>query len=437
MTREVRVVFLGLLAGFPAMASLTALLLTGDYSNKLRWTLGLVCGLCWWGISLSLRDFAARPLEVVANLLMAIREGDYSVRGHGSGGGAFGEAVAEVSAVATMLRERRLEEAEAAALLSRIMEEVDVALFVWDPSRQLRLVNRAGARLLGETTESLIGQTAEALRLSPLLDGESVGSLELELPGGSGPWELRRGAFRQSGKPHQLVVLTDVRQALRHEEREAWRRLIRVLGHEINNSLAPIQSLADSLQALLRREQRTADGEKDLAQGLAVIERRAGALGRFMSAYTQLARLPAPRFGPVDVLGWVNRAAAMERRVAIQVIQGSPVTLHADGDQLEQLLINLLRNAADAALETAGRVEVGWTKAGSSLKLRVRDEGPGIANADNLFVPFFTTKPGGSGIGLALARQIAEMHGGRLELKNRADRAGCDATLTLPLSDRF
>jgi nitrogen fixation/metabolism regulation signal transduction histidine kinase len=415
------------------MTALLALLWAGDYSNKLRWTLVLVCGLTWLMVSLSLRNLVARPLEVLANLLMAIREGDFSLRGHPGGQGAFGEAVAEVNTLATVLRERRLEEAEAAALLSRIMEDVDVALFAWDASRHLRLVNRAGALLLGKPAEALIGQTAEGLGLTPLVEGEAVRGLELAVPGGRGPWELRRGSFRQGGKPHELVVLTDVRRALREEEREAWKRLIRVLGHEINNTLAPIQSLAGSLQAILSRQERAADWEKDLSQGLAVIGRRAESLGRFMTSYTQLARLPPPVLGQVEVSGWVTRCVAMERRLEIKVTPGPELTLRADGDQLEQLLINLLRNAADAALEALGGVEVGWTKKGSTCELWIRDEGLGIANPDNLFVPFFTTKPGGSGVGLALARQIAEMHGGKLQLGNRVDRRGCEALLTLPL----
>jgi signal transduction histidine kinase len=152
-----------------------------------------------------------------------------------------------------------------------------------------------------------------------------------------------------------------------------------------------------------------------------------------MTAYAQLARLPQPKLLPVNVADWIGRTVKLETRAKISVVEGPNVVISADADQLEQLLINLIRNAADATLENRGEVRVGWSRHGSQLDVWVIDDGPGLPNTTNLFVPFFTTKPGGSGIGLVLSRQIAEAHGGELTLKNRSDGHGCEARLRLPI----
>jgi signal transduction histidine kinase len=259
--------------------------------------------------------------------------------------------------------------------------------------------------------------------------------MDVVFPGASGRWEVRRGGFRQDGRPHTLLVLADVSKTLREEELQAWQRLVRVLSHEINNSLAPIKSIAGSLQSLLDRAPRPPDVDDDLRRGLNIIAGRSEALVRFMSSYARLARLPAPQRSPLDVTTWVRRVAALETRLPVVVEGGPLVTLRADGDQLDQLLINLLRNAVDAALETSGGVRVRWSRNNGNFALVVEDDGPGLASSANLFVPFFTTKPKGSGIGLVLSRQIAEAHGGSLSLENRVRGRGCVATLRLGLAD--
>jgi signal transduction histidine kinase len=265
--------------------------------------------------------------------------------------------------------------------------------------------------------------------------------MELDFPGGSGRWGMRRGSFRQGGLPHHLIVLSDLSRTLRDAERQAWQRLIRVLGHELNNSLAPIQSVAQGLESGLQSAMKLPELQEgpnrgileDLRDGLGIIRSRTEALARFMAAYARLARLPQPKLAPVNVPEWIARVAKLTTRISVKVEEGPNVTISADADQMEQLLINVIRNAVDAALETGGGVEVGWSRQGSQLDVWVRDEGPGISNTANLFVPFFTTKPGGSGIGLVLSRQIAEAHGGELTLANRDDVRGCEANLRLPI----
>jgi PAS domain S-box-containing protein len=334
-----------------------------------------------------------------------------------------------------VLREQRLGAVEATETLRKVLEEIEVAVFAFDDASTLRLVNRAGERLLGQPSERLLGRSAEDLHLAEALGGVAPRTLEVALPGGTGRWELRRSVVRQEGFPLQLVTLTDLSRALREEERQAWKRIIRVLSHEINNSLAPIKSIAGSLQSLLSR--RTPEGaaevEADVQRGLQVISSRAEALGRFMASYAKLARLPQPELAPVDVGALVRRVAHVETRVGVEVVEGPSVTIRADPDQLEQALINLVRNAADATLDGGGNVTVLWRTRAGKLHLLVEDEGPGLGDTGNLFVPFYTTKPGGSGIGLVLSRQIAEGHGGTLVLENQRGGSGVRARLTLPL----
>jgi two-component system nitrogen regulation sensor histidine kinase NtrY len=429
-----RVLVLALLAGTPGALLAFVLMWTGGYTPRAQLTLGLMVVAAWLGFALAVRSAVVRPLQTLSNLLAALREEDFSFRARaGQYGGALGDVLVEVNALAETLRQQRLGALEATALLRKVMEEIDVAVFAFDGEGRLRLANRAGERLLGEPVERLLGREAAALGLSDALAGDAPRVADAAFPGGAGRFEVRLGTFRQGGLPHRLLVLSDVSRALRDEERQAWQRLIRVLGHELNNSLAPIRSIAGSLESLLSREPRPADADADTLKGLAVISARAGSLGRFTEAYARLARLPQPQRRPVEAGALVRRVVGMETRVAVRLVPGPEITIRADPDQLEQLLINLLRNAAEAAGETGGGVEVGWSAAdGSGLDVWVDDEGPGLQGTANLFVPFFTTKPQGSGIGLVLSRQIAEAHGGALTLENRSAGRGCRARLRLP-----
>jgi two-component system, NtrC family, nitrogen regulation sensor histidine kinase NtrY len=431
---ERRVFRLALIGGLPAVAVSIALLLTGDYSGKVQWTLGLLVVATWLVVAALLRERVVRPLQTLSNLLGALREGDYSIRARGADReDALGLAFLEANVLGETLRTQRLGAMEASTLLRTVMAEIDVAVFAFDEHQRLRLVNRAGARVLDQPEERLLGKTAEQLGLAESLRGETPRAADMTLPGARGRWEARRSTFRQDGRPHMLLVLADLSKTLREEELKAWQRLVRVLSHEINNSLAPIKSLAGSLQVILERQPRAQDADADLKRGLNVIAGRADALVRFMSSYARLARLPTPKRRPLDVSAWVRRIAALETRLPVRVNAGPELMISADGDQLDQLLINLVRNAVDASLETQGSVALCWARNNGGVEVRVEDEGPGIAGDANLFVPFFTTKPEGSGIGLVLSRQIAEAHGGTVSVENRPGGGGAVAIVRLPV----
>jgi PAS domain S-box-containing protein len=436
LRHEDRVLLEVLLAAAPAAAIALGVLWTGSFRPQVQWTFTIILVIAVLGFAHAARQRVVRSLQTVSNLLSALREGDYSMRGRSArADDTLGEVMFEVNALADSLRGQDLGAAEAAALLAKVIEETDVALFAFDAERRLRLVNRAGCTLLGQRRERVLGHAAAELGLDELLDGDAPRTAQLPLTGARGPWELRRTPFRESGRPHVLVVLSDVSRALREEERQAWQRLVRVLSHEINNSLAPISSIAGTLRHTLRGSAGPAAWGEDAARGLEVIERRADSLARFMTAYARLARLPPPERGRVEVGPWVRRVVELEKRARVAIEPGTgDAAVTGDAAQLEQLLINLVTNAVDAARETGGGVEVGWQVDVGAVEIRVRDEGPGLADTTNLFVPFYTTKPDGSGIGLALSRQIADAHGGSLVLENRGDRPGCEARLVLPLA---
>lgn len=432
-----RVFLLAFLAGLPGSLFFLGWLWGRPHDNEMRWTLSILAVGLWMGLARATQMTVIRPMQTVSNLLAALREEDFSFRARGRGGDdALSLVLFEVNSLADTLKHQRLGALEATALLRSVMEEIDVAVFAFDEGEQLRLVNRAGEGLLGFAAERALGRTATDLGLGEALRGEAPRVMDAGFAGRPGRFEVRRSLFRQGGRPHQLLVLTNVSRALRDEERQAWQRLIRVIGHELNNSLAPIQSIAGSLETLLSRMPRPSDFDDDLRRGLAVIASRSESLARFTEAYARLARLPAPSLAPVDVADLVRRVTVLEARHGLVVQPGPTITLLADATQLEQALINLIRNGIEAAQDLSGGVRLSWRVFGGALEILVEDEGPGLPTTANLFVPFFSTKPGGSGIGLVLTRQIAEGHGGSLTLENRFDRSGVCARLRIPLPKR-
>ncbi len=432
---EQRVRLYAMLAGLPASVAMLVVVWTSAMAPSTRWALTALFACVWLGFAIASGGLVTFPLRTLSNVLAAIGEGDYSIRARAArSDDSLGEVFRELNALVDSLHAQRLGAMEASALLQNVVDEIDVAVFSFDDSHRLRLANPAAERLLAVPRGRMLGASAADLDLADCLEGDSPRIISKTFPEKVGRWELRLGVFRQDGLPHQLLVISDISRALRAEERQTWRRLIRVLGHELNNSLAPLKSVAESLRDLLSRGELPHDWREDMTSGLNLIASRTEALSRFVDGYARLAKLPPPRPAPMEVAAWIHRAAGLEQRVPVRVAEGPALSIQADAAQLDQLLINLVRNAADASLENNGAVDVGWQVNGEALDVFVADEGPGLSNPGNLFTPFFTTKPGGSGIGLVLSREIAEAHGGTLSLENRRPGPGVEALLRLPLA---
>lgn len=442
LSYEAIILISGLAIAAPVLFAALAFLL---YANaREHWAMLLLpCLLLSLLLATRLRARVVFPLYTLSNLLEALREGDFSLRGsRARRGDAIGEVIWEVNALSKTLREQRLRVEETMALLSKVVSEIDIAVFAFDANRQLKLINPAGARLLGLHPRDAEGRSADELDLADCLAVETAQTLRRSFPGGEGRFDVRRTTFRQGGLPHELIVVSDLSRALREEERQAWQRLIRVLGHELNNSLAPIKSMATTLRSLTSRDPLPDDWREDLATGLGLIAERSEALTRFMLGYTTLARLPPPSKRASDIGALISRVAHLSR--GANSAAGVGISVHCDlaavqslvvdidPDQIEQALINLVKNAAEA-MQHQGEVRIATRIDNELLIIEIIDAGPGLAATDNLFVPFFTTKPGGSGIGLVLARQIAEGHGGALTLENRRDTKGCVARVMLPV----
>ncbi|HET7301067.1 MAG TPA: ATP-binding protein [Oleiagrimonas sp.] len=429
---ERRVLYGSLLVALPGLLALVVVEILGVTAETFTW---IMLAVVFVTVALARWQYRRLvfPLYTLSGLLEALREGDYSLRG--AAGNVLGDVVYDVNALAERLQNERIQYEESTHLLGKTLSTLDSAVFVFDERLRLRLINPAGQRLLHAEHHRLFGRSAEELGLATLLEGAPSQVRAHVFPQRGGRFDIRHATLRRDGRGGKLLVVNDVGHVLREEERQAWQRLLRVLGHEVNNSLAPIQSMAGTLATLVAREPLPEDWREDFASGLNVIEKRAGALSRFLSGYATLARLPSPRLAEVDLPALLHKVTRLESRVPVTLEEGEPLDLRADADQLEQALINLVRNAAEASLEHAGSVRVRWLRDQDRVVVEVDDDGSGLPTSDNLFVPFFTTKPGGSGIGLALVRQIAEAHDGGVSLHAREGGHGVRATLWLPVAD--
>ena len=441
MRFERQILIRSLLSGLVGFVVSMSFVWTSNYSIQTQIILTVLILLTWIGFALGLNSKVVFPLRTITNILEAIREGDYSLRIRGAHReDAMGELIWEVNALTKSLQEQRFGAMEAMALLRKTLAQIDVAMFGFNQEGKLCLVNDSGQQVLGKSEKDILGLDAQKLGLAQCLDGATPRVMDLVLAGSMRRWELRRTTYREKGLSHQLIFLSDLTRTLHEEERLAWKRLIKIMRHEINNSLTPIQSVAQTLLTQIKRDSSQRQGQGDIQEGLEIIAARSEELGRFIASYSKLTRLPDPIFDKVNVHAWVQHVTGLEKRVTVTIHTGPDVTADADRGQLDQLLINLIANAVEASLETKpngdGEVIVGWFVEGRRLQVWVDDDGPGFDNSKDVFVPFFTTKAKGSGIGLALSRQIAEAHGGHLTLENKSNRNGCRACLWLPIAHK-
>jgi two-component system, NtrC family, nitrogen regulation sensor histidine kinase NtrY len=412
-----------LVFGTPAAAPALLLLLTA-----------LLLAVC---LALARERDPGYQLRTAINLVDALREGDLGIRGITAQPGEAAPLIRSINALATHLRSERLALHETLQLLSKVLASLDSAVMTFTAEGRLRFINPAGERLLAGTAAEL-GAHCSELGLQALLATSGARVQAHAFPGASGRWQITSTAMRSQTQIGHLLVIQPIEQALRAEEARAFQRLLRVLGHEINNSIAPIASVAETLLLLTERPLTTAEQHADLRSGLHLIGHRSAALQRFTASYAQLARLPAPRLAPTDLLHLVNQVAQLFADVEL-VIEGPRLHVLCDRDQVQQALINLLRNAVEAsklvaASDGSGPIRLRWQRHQQRVRVTIIDGGTGLPLSDNLFVPFFTTKADGSGIGLVLSRQIIEAQHGTLELCERTDGArGAMAVLELPL----
>ncbi len=437
---EGRLLFSVVLTGLPGVALSLFLLWRNSYSLDHKIEGSVLVVLLWLVLSVSTRDNVVNSLRVLSNVVSAMKDEDFSFRATKAiSGDALGDLALEINNLSRALAEERLGTLEATNLLRKVMAEAGAIIFAFSPENRLRIINRAGVRFLGKKEEEVLNCTAQELGIQDLVEGPVWKVISRMDAGKEKRWIVRRAAFRQSGEPHRLIVMAEASEALREEERLAWQRLIRVLSHEINNSLAPIRTIARTLGRMASNTTLPAPLSEHLNHGLEVIHDRADSLGRFLQSYARLARLPVPARRNFALNALVNRVAMLEARLTVKVVPGPDLEVYVDSDQLEQALINLVKNAADAVLLASESsigpeaVTISWTAQGKDLEIWVRDEGIGLTETENLFVPFYTTKQSGSGIGLVLSRQIIEAHQGALVLRNRTDRTGCEVEVKLPM----
>jgi len=442
---ERRIAMFAILSALPGITIGTVLIWLQPWSREAKVGLTAVELVLWFFLTLTLLEQIVRPLQTMSNVVSALGEEDYSFRARDASlNDSLGQLALEINMLADILSEQRIQSIEATALLRRVADEIDVPVFTFDPEHLLRLVNAAGERLLQQPSTRLLGRTAVELGLDACFEARNATLVALPYSTPNARWMVRKRSFRQNGVPHTLIVLSDVSPALRDEERSAWQRLIRVLGHELNNSLTPIKSIAGSLATRLPQLDMPDSAKTDFQRGLEIIESRTGSLHRFLESYRRLAQMPPPTLQAVELRALAERVAVLETRLPVRIVYGPDLVLMIDPDLIEQMLINLVRNAVDSALEQGNsavdggstpadpEVVLRWQQNDNGASLIVEDNGIGLLNPSNAFVPFYTTKQGGLGIGLVLSRQIAEAHGGSIELNNRTDTRGCKVTIQLP-----
>ena len=362
----------------------------------------------------------------IANVIECLRQGDFTMRPSiNKSQGAWGEVNFELGLLAKRMHKERIETVESDIILDKLTEEFDVPLLMTDRSGALKHINDAGVELFGSDRQHLLGLSTLQLNIANLFDVETGAVVEHQFPMKDARWEIRRSIIHQHGVRFDVLLLNDLSRALREEERQAWQKLIRVLGHELNNSLASITSVADTMA-----KQKLVTEDKVLKKGLSVITERTQGLQRFTEAYTSLAKLPLPKKVEVNIARLLNQAAELHGQ---QVTFELSSDIHAciDADQIEQVLINLVKNGLESG-NTEPKVVITAHQTKHRIVISIVDNGHGITNPENLFVPFYTTKVEGSGIGLYLCRQIIEAHQGKLSLQNRQDKSGCIATIWLP-----
>jgi PAS domain S-box-containing protein len=399
---------------------------------------GLIGGLVILFSCYSVYQKLSYQFRSISNLLEALIQGDYTLRARtDQNNSALDELVGAINGLAKRLSKQRWESVESQLLLRTIIEHIDVAIIALNQDNQIRFLNPAAENLLQLKNSLTNRELLQQLAFVQELTSGCHQVVELSLGYQQGRFNVYVEEFREDGKQHKLLFITDIRTLLRSEERKAWQDLVRVISHEINNSLSPIASISQTLQRLLERDAQYADVIGNLREGLGIISERAKGLSQFVDSYKQLAKLPEPQTQPLSIRLLVEKIVALFNHQPITIEAERDFILQLDPVQFEQVLINLIKNAVESTAlanpnNPGSTITIRWAVSRQFFKLDICDQGSGISNPDNLFVPFYSTKKQGSGIGLVLCRQIIEAHNGRLTLSNQ-NAGGCCASIELPL----
>jgi two-component system nitrogen regulation sensor histidine kinase NtrY len=387
---------------------------------------GTLAGLVVWRTFVPLRAL----IRALTGTVAGYRDGDFSFSISWDRYGDLVELVNAHNELGQALREQRLSLVQRELLLDTMVQNTPVAMLLLDASRRVVLGNLAARRMLGDgrrlegrALEELLGEAPPAVgeAFARGADGMfTVGDEDHE-----DIYHLARRMFRLNGRPHELILLRQMTAELRRQEVQTWKKVIRVISHELNNSLAPIASLAHSGAELLRRGQL-----EKLPVALATIEERTRHLEGFLRDYARFAKLPAPRDEPVHLAGFIEKLRT-QVPFGIEGVVPDEV-LRFDPAQVEQAMLNLLKNAHESGSPPDG-VSVAVRRIADGWRIDVLDRGTGMNEAvlANALLPFYSTKRSGTGLGLALAREIAEAHGGRIALLNRKDGGLC-VSMVLP-----
>ena len=410
---ELKLLLLALLASVPSTIGLIVFMLKAGVSVYLTAMIGIILFMVIAWCIATIVGKTSFLFRTLSNLLEAMTNGDYSLRGKKQyTDSALGNLVAQINLLSETLAKQKLEVEQHQLLLAKVIKHIDVAIIAMDEKEQITLANPAAEKLLTQNQSS--GQTPDIEALKQ-----------------SGKYNIVQDQFIENGKQNRLWFITDVRDLLRAEERKTWQNLIRVLSHEINNSLTPISSLSQTLQRLVNRSEDLSEEKPDIEDGLTLINERANSLKTFIDSYRNLSRLPEPKKQPTNIKLLLEKVINLFEQRTINLTCDNEIQFNLDPIQFEQLLINIIKNANEAMPSTQGQIDIGSTSNNDTLTLTIKDQGPGINNPQNLFVPFYTTKAKGSGTGLVLSRQIIEAHGGDLVLKNREDETGCEVVISL------
>ncbi|UAA40374.1 GHKL domain-containing protein [Paraneptunicella aestuarii] len=426
---------LSLLASLPLLTFLLWIMFYEDISIWLILLMAFVEGMLVLYTNHQIHQKVVHQFRSLINLLDAMQQGDYSLRARSEmSKGMLGEVYGSVNNLAERLSQQRIETKESQLLVRTVLDHIDVAIVALTDDNQILFFNPAAQHLLSIEHSRSNEKLLQQLAFAQSFESGRHEVVELSLGHHTGRFNVHVEEYMVSGIQHKLLFITDVSTLLRSEESKAWQSLVRVISHEINNSLSPIASISQTLNRMISRQGVNDDNLQDLLDGLSIISQRASGLSKFVDSYKLLAKLPEPQLECISLIQLLDKTRQLFNDQNIEILSTEDVRLMIDPVQFEQVLINLIKNAVEAmaATKPKGVIRVAWTAHIPVFRLTICDEGAGISNPDNLFVPFYSTKKSGSGIGLVLCRQIIEAHRGRLTINNNLDSAGCCASIELP-----